>query len=153
MTGPTAPAWVAGFFTSCVTLITSQPEPRTHPASYTRTPRPCHSGYSRPAKRQSRESCEHAAHRMLYPSHYSVCAGPVGMPLHMGEQLPHGSLLQNSLGPGIGDRIISHLLSLTLVLQFSLGLTFFLGSLMAAQCRERTPSQELGSHNTGREPP
>lgn len=81
----------------------------------------------------------------------------MGMLLHPGKEIKEPSSFpialchkqQNSLGPDIGDRIMYNLLSLGLSLQFSLSLTFFLGSLMIAQCREILP----GGRNTGRKPP
>lgn len=48
---------------------------------------------------------------------------------------------QNSLCSGIGDRIMYNFLSLGLSLQSSLSLTFFLGSLMIAQCKEIFPGR------------
>lgn len=86
----------------------------------------------------------------------------MSMPLYMGKEIEEPSNFpiapchkqQNSLGPDIGDRIIYNLLSLGPSLQFSLSLTFFLGSLVIdSSVSGDTPRQELGSHNTGREPP
>lgn len=71
------------------------------------------------------------------------------MPLHTGKEIEEPSNFptapchkqQKSLGSDLGDRIMYNPLSLGLSLQFSLSLTFFLWSLMIAQCREIFPGR------------